>query len=182
MVQIATSRFVLRELCQADITPAYLGWFADPSAKKHITAAADTQSLAKLRDYLAERSGRDDVVFLGIFDKASGVHIGNVKYEPVNSTSGYAVMGILIGDRAYRGRGVAGEVIAASGRWLQANRGIREILLGVHRDNPAAIRAYERIGFIAAGTPVVPETAETFAMVWRLEGGQPPTGESPGVS
>lgn len=180
MVQIVTSRFVLRELCRADITPAYLAWFADSSAKKHITAAANSPSLATLRDYLAERSGRDDVVFLGIFDKASGVHIGNVKYEPVNATSGYAVMGILIGEPAYRGQGVAGEVIAASGRWLQANRGIREILLGVHRDNLAAIRAYQRIGFVAAGTPVVPDTPETFAMVWRLEGGHSHAADSPG--
>jgi RimJ/RimL family protein N-acetyltransferase len=167
-LRIATPRFVLRELERGDITPAYLEWFVDPAAKRHITAAAHTQTLQQLQDYLADRTGRTDVLFLGIFDQASGVHIGNVKYEPVDSESGYAVMGILIGDPAYRGRGVAGEVIDASGRWLHANRRIRDIWLGVDRDHTTAIRAYERIGFAPEETPLIPATAAAFAMVWRL--------------
>jgi ribosomal-protein-alanine N-acetyltransferase len=169
MPEIATARFILRDLRQEDITNRYLEWFLDPAAQRHITAAAHTQTLAQLRDYLAERTGRRDVLFLGIFDRTTGVHIGNVKYEPVDAENGYAVMGILIGDAAYRGQGVAGEVIVASSRWLQANGGIREILLGVHRDNAAAIHAYERVGFVIEQTPFIPPTDDAFTMVWRLE-------------
>lgn len=169
MPEIATPRFVLRDLRQEDITPHYLEWFVDPAAQKHIAAAAHTQTLAQLRAYLAERTGRRDVLFLGIFDKATGLHIGNVKYEPVDAANGYAVMGILIGDPGSRGKGVAGEVVAASARWLQAHEGIREIVLGVHRDNAAAIQAYERVGFVIEGTPRIKVTDDAFTMVWRLE-------------
>ena len=169
MPEIATPRFVLRDLRQEDITPRYLEWFVDPAAQKHITAASSTHTLAQLRAYLAARTGRDDVLFLGIFDRTSGLHIGNVKYEPVDRTRGYAVMGILVGDPEFRGRGVAGEVIAASSRWLQAHGGIREIILGVHRDNTAAIQAYERVGFVVEPTPHVHVTDDAFTMVWRLE-------------
>ena len=169
MPEIATPRFILRDLRQEDITDRYLEWFVDPAAQQHITAAASTRTLAQLRDYLAERIGRRDVLFLGIFDKTTGAHIGNVKYEPVDAAQGHAVMGILIGDAGYRGKGVAGEVIAASARWLQAHEGIREIVLGVHRDNAAAIQAYERVGFVVEPIPRLPVTDDAFTMVWRLE-------------
>ena len=170
MTEIATPRFILRDLRQEDITPQYLGWFADPAAQKHIAAAADTQTLSQLRAYLAERTGRRDVLFLGIFDRTTGAHVGNVKFEPVDAAQGYAVMGILIGDPAYRGKGVASEVIAASGRWLKASEGITEIVLGVHCDNDAAIQAYERAGFVVEPTPHISVSDDALTMVWRIEG------------
>lgn len=170
MTEILTPRFVLRDLRQEDITPRYLEWFSDPAARKHIAAAADTQTLPRLREYLAARTGRADVLFLGIFDRATGVHVGNIKYEPIDAARGYAIMGILVGDPAYRGKGVAGEVIAASGRWLRASAGITDIVLGVHRDNDAAIQAYQRAGFVVEPTPRISVSDDALTMVWRIEG------------
>ena len=74
---------------------------------------------------------------------------------------------MLIGDRDFRGRGVAGEIIAATAAWLR-QEGLREIVLGVARDNPAAIRAYEKAGFEIGDTPHLPEHAHTHRMVLRL--------------
>ena len=167
--RIETPRFVLRELQEHDVSERYLGWFKDQDARANISAAATTRELDDLRRYVADRSGRDDVLFLGIFEKASGLHIGNVKYEPVDSANGYAVMGILIGDPAFRGRGVATEVLAASGEWLKANRGIREIALGVHRRNAAAIKSYEKAGYRVGATPRIPDADyDAVTMVWVL--------------
>lgn len=167
---IDTPRFHLRPLREDDVTERYLEWFEDATARKHITAAAQTNTLDDLRAYIAARRGRADVLFLGIFGRTSGLHIGNIKYEPVDDRARFAVMGILIGDPAYRGTGAGPEVIAASAWWLEANRGIHEIVLGVHRNNDAAIRAYERVGFVVAGTPHLPLPAKgTATMVWRLE-------------
>lgn len=166
---IRAERFVLRELTEADVTDRYCEWLRDLDIQKYITAAAGTHTLADLRQYVLERIGRSDVLFLGIFDSATGAHIGNVKYEPVNVERGYAVMGVLIGDAAYRGKGVAGEVVTASARWLQAHRGIKQVLLGVSKDNVAAIRAYEKVGFVVASTPYISATSDTgMTMVWQL--------------
>jgi ribosomal-protein-alanine N-acetyltransferase len=166
---IETKRFVLRPLTIADATERYWRWLQDEAALKYIAAAATTRDLAELRGYIAERIGRDDVLFLGIFDRESGLHIGNIKYEPLDSVRGYAVMGILLGEPTYRGKGVTPEVLEATGWWLAEHRGIREIVLGVHRDNSAAIRAYQRVGFAIAETPHIPEPlAGTYTMVWQL--------------
>jgi RimJ/RimL family protein N-acetyltransferase len=168
-VEIRTPRFRLRELTVEDATDRYLAWFRDPQAAQYITAAPDTTALADLRQYLSERVDRDDVLFLGIFDQSTSLHIGNIKYEPVSSLEGYAVMGILIGDPAWRGRGVAGEVLEASGRWLRQHCGILQIVLGVSASHANAIRTYESAGFVIEATPYISVPhRETLTMVWRL--------------
>lgn len=169
MVQIPTQRFLLRELREADVNHLYLSWFEDADAQRNISAAADMYTLTALRRYVREREGRADVLFLGIFTRENGTHIGNVKYEPVDNERGVAVMGILIGDPAFRGKGVAQEVLTATGVWLRAARGISRVLLGVEPGNAAAIAAYERVGFRrASADPVLLETPERLVMAWEL--------------
>jgi [ribosomal protein S5]-alanine N-acetyltransferase len=148
-VHIVTERFILRPLRVSDVGERYLGWLRDADALKFITAAARTEKLADLTEYVRLRVDREDVLFLGIFEKDSGLHIGNIKYEPLDPVGGEATMGILIGDAGYRGKGVTGEVIKASGEWLKIHRGVRSIMLGVSSDNSAAVRAYEKVGFVA---------------------------------
>jgi [ribosomal protein S5]-alanine N-acetyltransferase len=166
---IETARFTLRPLTEADASDQYRAWLQDAEAQRYIKAAAETRSVQDLRSYIADRIGRHDVLFLGIFDRATGRHIGNIKYEPVDSARGYAIMGVLIGDRGFRGTGVTGEVLPASAAWLKANRGIREIVLGVDRSNTAAIRAYEKSGFVQGPTPHLPGNADIYTMTWTLE-------------
>ena len=167
MVRIHTKRFVLRELSEDDASERYLSWFRDETTQAYV--AATSEDVDGLRQYIRQRAGREDVLFLGIFDRTSGLHVGNVKYEPVNRDEHYAIMGILIGDPAFRGIGVASEVLASSGKWLRDNRGIRHIGLGVHRDNQAAIRAYERVGFRAASAAFLQQSDPVqVTMVWSL--------------
>jgi RimJ/RimL family protein N-acetyltransferase len=173
-VEITTARFLLRELTEEDVTQRYLGWLSDSESKKFIAAATAVQKLSDLRQYVLERVGRDGILFLGIFEKASGLHIGNIKYEPVNSDLGYAITGMLIGDPAYRGKGVATEVLNASARWLKEHRNIRQILLGVSKDNLAAVRAYEKVGFVVADTSHIQKSMPgAITMVWCLENQEP---------
>lgn len=172
MTLIATSRFRLRPLTADDATPRYCGWLDEESARRFISGAAERHDLASIRRYIADRSGRDDVLFLGIFTREAGEHIGNIKYEPIDARCGYAVMGILIGEPAWRGKGVAVEVIGASAEWLARNRAVLEVVLGVSDDNPGAIRAYEKTGFVRESSPFFPgePPPHTFVMVRRAAG------------
>lgn len=169
-VTLHTPRFVLRDLVESDASERYLSWFSNEDARTYIESAAHTKALDDLRRFIRDRMGRDDVLFLGIFDKTTGDHIGNVKFEPVDSLKRYAVMGMLIGESAYRGKGVAAEVLAASGEWLKRHRGITEIVLEVHPDNTAAIHAYEKAGYrVVSATPHLPNAPpHTVKMVCTL--------------
>lgn len=156
-VEISTHRLTLKSLNLADVTERYSDWLSDSSANQFISSKL---SLEELKKYVLERTKRDDVLFLGIFNKADGLHIGNIKYEPVNFEKSYAIMGILIGDAAWRGREVAGEVILASASWLHKNKKINQIVLGVSKSNIAAIRAYRKIGFIEKSSRYISNLAD----------------------
>jgi ribosomal-protein-alanine N-acetyltransferase len=166
LTEIFTERFILRPLNVNDVGENYAGWLSDNKTSQYITAKIN---LADLRQYVTKRSGREDILFLGIFLKESKLHIGNIKFEPVEFKLGYAIMGILIGESDWRGKGVAKEVIYASASWLHKNRNIKEIILGVNRSNNAAILAYQKIGFVEMTTKFIPFfSSENMTMVWHL--------------
>jgi RimJ/RimL family protein N-acetyltransferase len=165
---IETPRFILRPLEPGDATERYSRWF-DADAD-FIVAAKSSHSVDDLRAYIEERIGRDDVLFLGIYTRDDRQHIGTLKYEPIDREERYAVMGIFIGERDWRSRGVAAEVIRASAFWLRENCGIDTIVLGVDRNNARAIKAFGKIGFVVEPSDrIPPRTDGSFAMVWRLE-------------
>jgi RimJ/RimL family protein N-acetyltransferase len=160
----------MRPLVPDDVTERYCGWLDEEQAHRFIVGASAPHDIASLRAYVAEKSRRADILFLGIFTREFNEHIGNIKYEPIDLKECYAVMGILIGESAWRGRGVAAEVIRTSGLWLRDQLGIRAIMLGVSRSHKSAIKAYEAIGFRPESTDKIPSNSvDTLAMVWHLE-------------
>lgn len=166
-VEIITYRFALKPLGVDDVSDRYAGWLSDQATSQYITARFN---LADLRQYVLERSDREDVLFLGVFEKETGLHIGNIKYEPVNSELGYAIMGILIGEANWRGKGVAAEVLLASAEWLRQYRNVKQIVLSVSRANKAAILAYQKVGFVEESTGFIPSASEEgITMVWHLK-------------
>lgn len=169
LINILTERLLLRELIEEDASERYLSWFSDNETNKFISMASSTNSLSDLRKYIFERKGREDVVFLGIFEKNTGLHIGNIKYEPVNTQLGYAIMGLMIGDPEYRGKGVGTEVLKASGEWLKLHCNINQIVLGVSKENVSAIRSYQKAGFLTTDTPYIEKhLPEVITMVWNM--------------
>lgn len=165
---IETGRFILRELTVADVSERYLEWLSDPEAQKWIVAAAEARRMVDLQDYVAQRVGRADVLFLGIFDKSSGMHLGNIKYEPVLPDQGSAVMGVLVGDPTFRGKGVFAEVFGASAAWLKKERRITRIHLGVERAHQAALRAYINVGFVPDLASQASSKPEVLMMVFHV--------------
>jgi len=151
---IQSKRFNLVTLRQSDVSDRYLRWI-NSSNNKYIDYTSQSRSLADIQSYVAEREDDSTILFLGIFIRESNEHIGNIKFEPINFHNKTAVMGILIGEEGWRGRGVALEVIKSSSEWLNKQYDINRIALGVDSKNIAAIKAYEKIGFKNKQTPCI---------------------------
>jgi len=147
---LQSSRFDLRPLAVVDVTPEYLGWLHDDRTSEFIETAEATADLEALRGYVQQRIDRPEVAFLGIFTRIGGLHIGNVKFEPLDRRGGSATAGILIGNREWRGKGVAAEVLETCAQWLYERYGIVRVYLGVDPANTAAYRAYLKAGFRVA--------------------------------
>ena len=87
------------------------------------------------------------IAFLAIFDKQTNKHIGNGKFEPIDITEKFAVMGLFIGNMDFRVKGVSKEFIEYCVQNILLPRGIKKILLGVNKQNMSAIKAYYKAGF-----------------------------------
>lgn len=145
---ITTQRFYLRPITIDDVTERYVDWFKDEDIIKFIKMSKSKPDLMDLQKYVISKLDCENVFFLGIFEKYSNNHIGNLKFEPVSIKDGNATFGIMIGEKEWRGKGVASEVLNASIEWLYQYRGIRLVGLGVDKNNLSAIRAYEKSGFV----------------------------------
>lgn len=165
--RIETERLILRPLLADDVSEAYLGWFTG-SAARHIQSAP--RSLQDLRDFAAEKAASPVALLLGMFAKPDGRHIGNLKFEPIDLSQRVSVLGIFVGAPDWQGRGAGPEAIRAGVTWLRESLGVSRVVLGVSEDNPAAIRAYLKVGFQPSTSPLVPERPGVCTFVLDMPG------------
>ena len=167
-ISIETQRFLLKTLVEEDVNDDYLSWINSPNKSQYISYSSQDRSIEEIRTYVSQRIDDDSVLFLGIFVRENCKHIGNIKFEPIDFENKIAIMGILIGEENWRGKGVATEVIKSSSRWLNNQYDIREIALGVDINNKDAIRAYEKIDFKKKQTPYMSINESSLTMIWDL--------------
>ena len=142
---IETRRTYLRELREEDASQEYCEWLNDPTVNKFLETKSETVKGLKL--YIKSKRESPDCLFLGIFSKDTDRHIGNVKLEPIDRNDKKVVLGVLIGNKSYWGRGIYTEVIKSVTEYAFSNLGLEKVCLGVISENKAAIRCYQKAGF-----------------------------------
>ena len=144
-ILIKTDRFILKSLRVKDVKINYINWIKYEN-KRFIEYNPPKLNINTLKKYVSKKINKKNCIFLGIFTR-SKKHIGNLKFEPVNFKLKYAVMGILIGDKKWKGKGVGFEALKNSFNYLYLNYKITKIYLGVEKKNLAAIGLYKKLGF-----------------------------------
>ena len=168
-ILIRTDRFILKSLIKEDVNERYLDWINGPNRSEYIVNENQERSIDDLCSYVEGKLLDEYVLFLGIFELGNENHIGNIKYEPIDLQRGFAIMGILIGEEDWKGKGVATEVIEASSKWLNKKYKTQKIILGVDRNNINAIKAYQKCGFNIEDTPYIESNSESgVTMVWDM--------------
>lgn len=146
-IEISFNKFKLRSLTLSNDLSNYLSWMQNPKDNRFILSAKNNYKLGDLRHFILQCNKDKNTILLGIFDSEVNIHIGNIKFDNIDTITKSATMGILIGEKSYRGRGIARIVIMESSKWLLVNLGIRKIYLGVDTQNFYARKLYENIGF-----------------------------------
>lgn len=144
-VFIDGDRLTLRTLTKDDASEDYESWLNDPVVNKYLEKRSIT--IPELKNYIKDKNENPSALLLGICWKENGKHIGNIKLEPINREKNDAVLGILIGDKQYWGRGVATEAIGLLSDYAFTTLDLDRLELGVISEHTAAIRAYEKCGF-----------------------------------
>jgi RimJ/RimL family protein N-acetyltransferase len=144
-------RVYLRPLGRDDLNDTYLGWLNDPEVTRYMETGTFPTTREELEHYYQSAGGTRDRIMLAIVEAATGLHIGNIKLEPIQWVHRRATLGIMIGDKRFWGRGISTEACRLTVQHAFRSLNLRRIELGVYADHSAAIRVYERLGFRVEG-------------------------------
>ncbi len=144
---LRSERLGLRPLRKDDIGERYLAWLNDPDVNRYSGRRFRPTSQPAAEQYLAGVGG--DAQVLAICTLDGDVHIGNIKYGPIDWCSRCSEIEILIGDKSRWGKGYATEAIA-----LVCNHLF--LTLKLHRveaktANPGFARAVRKLGWTQEG-------------------------------
>ncbi len=147
-----TPRLVLSCLREEHATDRYRSWLINTEVNQYLETRFTEPSIATLREYVAQmRESRHSYLF-GMFLRADGTHIGNIKLGPVSVVHSSAAIGLIIGDQAAWGKGLASEAIGALSDWGFTTLGLEKLNAGSYRRNHGSIHAFEKSGYQIEGT------------------------------
>ena len=149
-IDIATDRFRLRTLKPADASARWQSWGKDPEIMGPLNAPVRDMPLDYLANYTASFDSEHRHL-IGIFEKAGGVHIGFFIIE-VDRVHRCATFNVVIGDKAWWGKGVINETRAALLDHFFERRRIEKALGSPLARNYAAVFNYKAQGWRHEGT------------------------------
>jgi RimJ/RimL family protein N-acetyltransferase len=129
IIRIHSEHYLVRSIAAADASERWAGWMGDPEAIHMLNLPARTWTKADVVDYIKTFDQRG-VLLLGIFEKASGAHIGILTVD-VNQVTGQFLVNMLIGEPAYRRQGVTWEITVPFRDYFFETLGLKVALASV---------------------------------------------------
>src|ERR1051326_2339982 len=142
---------VLRALRESDLQGSWHTWFNDPEVNIYQNKGIYPNTRKKQADFFASLNRDYSQVTLAIEAVDRGVHIGNVTLKNLSDVHRSAELGIVIGDKAYWGKGYG-----AQAWWLMTRYGfltlnLNRIMAHIFKGNQRSLRASSRSGFLVEG-------------------------------
>jgi RimJ/RimL family protein N-acetyltransferase len=148
-------RVQLRGLERADL-PTVVRWMNDPATRSLIARSSPLSMAEEERWFDALLKSTTDVVFVIETREPTPENrprlIGTCGMHKIDWKNRNCAVGIVIGGASDRGQGYGTDAMACLVRHAFGDLGLYRVELEVFPDNPAAIKSYERCGFVVEGT------------------------------
>lgn len=149
---LVESNIFLRVLGKKDFTTRYLSWLSDPEVLRFLEVRfSPPQTLVDLECFVSGVNDSDNSLMLGIFLNSDEIHIGNIKLGPIDRNHSTGDIGLLIGDRAYWGKGFASRAIKLISDYAFEELGLIKLTAGCYSSNEGSRRAFLNVGFSEEG-------------------------------
>jgi RimJ/RimL family protein N-acetyltransferase len=132
-------------------TEEWACWMLDSEYQRLLDMGPSSlHSPAVIRSWLEKEIGKD---YLGFSIRAlpADIPVGFIDLAGFNWAARSAWVAIGIGDPQYRGRGLGTEAMQLLARYAFEQLNLNRINLNVFGFNPAAMRSYEKAGFVHEG-------------------------------
>ena len=110
-----------------------------------------THDIVSVRNYVSIFEASDNKLLLGVFDSQTGSHIGNVTFSSIDRKNEVGVIGIAIGDKAFRGKGYGTEALALAVEYAFKVLVLHRIDAWVSVNNISSQKLFTRVGFEQEG-------------------------------
>jgi RimJ/RimL family protein N-acetyltransferase len=145
-------RIRLRAIEREDI-PTFVRWFNDPEVRRFLLMYQPMSRASEERWFEGLLDRRDDYLFA--IEASVGdqwVHIGNCGLDKIDWKNRHAVLGIVIGEKAFWDKGYGTDAVRTVLRFAFHELNLHRVELEVFDYNPRAQRCYEKAGFRLEGT------------------------------
>lgn len=138
----------LRAIARSDI-PTFVRWFNDPEVRQYLETYMP-MSLAQEERWFEAQLEQGDRFIVGI-ETLEGRLIGNLSLTNIDWKNSKAVLGIVIGEKEFWGRGYGTDAIVTALGFAFRELNLHRVSLRVYEYNHRAIRCYEKCGFRREG-------------------------------
>lgn len=145
-------RVRLRHVEREDL-PLFVDWLNDPEVARGLKIFTPL-SMVEEEDWFENQLKRPVEERPLCIDVQQGEEwklLGNCGFFSIDWRNRSAELGIVIGDKTYWDQGYGSEVMKMLLRHGFSTLNLHRIFLTVFEDNPRAIRAYEKVGFVHEG-------------------------------
>jgi len=141
----------LRALAMGDLNRT-LKWHNDPALYATLGGAFRPVSRAVEREWLRrKRAFTSGEINLAICAAKTGLHVGNIYLRNLDWVARRGEVHIFIGDRKHRRKGYGQSAVRQLAEQAFRTLGLQRLYLLVLADNAAAIKTYEKCGFVVEG-------------------------------
>lgn len=137
----------LRKFCEADI-PLKVKWINDPANNRYLHYDLPLQEDGTRNWFhkVQDLDNRTDMTIL-----CDGIPVGIIGLLNIDHKNESAELYITVGETAYKGKGIASAAMKELMRQAFYDLVLHRVYLYTEVENTAAVRAYEKFGFIREG-------------------------------
>jgi UDP-4-amino-4,6-dideoxy-N-acetyl-beta-L-altrosamine N-acetyltransferase len=130
--------------------PLIAGWLNRPEVRRSLRVHRP-MGVAAEEKFLSERAQTDTDITLVIALREADRPVGVVGLHQIDAANRHAAFGIAIGEPAEWDKGYGSEALRLLVGYGFDTLNLERVWLDVYENNPRAIRAYERAGFVREG-------------------------------
>jgi RimJ/RimL family protein N-acetyltransferase len=139
----------LRALERVDL-PHFVRWINDPEVRRFMVMRYPLSMAAEEQWWQSHLQRENDYIFA--IEAGDGTYIGNIGLHDIQRENRQAMLGIIIGEKAYWDQGYGSDAIRALLGWAFGYLNLNRVYLTAYAYNERAIRCYRKCGFQHEGT------------------------------
>lgn len=145
------TRFSLIPFKEEHISERYIGWLNDPEVNRFLEVRFVHQTYDTVLAYVRSFYGDIEKYMWGIYPNDTTRPIGTATLSYINRHHQVGVIGLMIGEKEYWGKGFGTETIKLIVDYAFGGLGLHKVTAGAVADNRGSVKAFQKAGFEIEG-------------------------------